>query len=718
MRFPTASNTPRPKRLNAKTRAWAWYSMHGAYGDEAQKNKAVILPESEAFEKLPLIDRQDAALLAVCREAPVRICEEELISGSATLGVAFRFSEGWHGLPALYKGKTLSGGANHLTLQFSPVLTEGINRYEQRIQMRMQDETLTPAQKRYLKSLQNAIDGMRIFHSRYLEATKAQKPAVHELLKQVPFSPARTFHEAVQSLWFAFVFTRLTGIWPGIGRMDAMLGPYLKKDLEEKRITLKEAREILASFMIKGMEWIENPPPGTGDAQHYQNLVLAGRDLNGNETANEVTYLILDIVEELGISDFPITMRLHEKTPEKLLRKIAQVMRHGGGVIAVYNEDMVFNVFRDQGYPEQEIPLFANDGCWEVQIPGCTNFSYNPLDALQSFTRAIGADRGGDIPFFSSMDEIYAAYIAQLDKDIEAVWQLGVGTFWGEKDGKWVFHDGDVPYSAPCDLFMDDCIENARAYYDFGPRYTVRSAHLGGAPDVGNSLYAIQKAVFEDHLLTFEDMVQCIRNNWEGREALRLMIKNRYTYYGNDHDESDWWHAKVLNDFADRVHICAQRHKGPIKFIPGVSTFGRQVDWLPFRQATAFGARKGDILSGNDSPTPGTDAAGVTAAIRSHCKADLRKQQCGIALDLKIFPHSLKGENGIQALKALLRGFVRENGFFLQLDTVDVKTLMEARQHPEQYKTLSVRVSGWNARFITLCEKWQDMVIERTAQGM
>ena len=148
MRFPTASNTPRPKRLNAETRAWAWYSMHGAYGDEAQKNRAVILPESEAFEKLPLMDRQDAALLAVCREAPVRICEEELISGSATLGVAFRFSEGWHGLPALYKGKTLSGGANHLTLQFSPVLTEGINRYEQRIQMRMQDETLTPAQKR------------------------------------------------------------------------------------------------------------------------------------------------------------------------------------------------------------------------------------------------------------------------------------------------------------------------------------------------------------------------------------------------------------------------------------------------------------------------------------------------------------------------------------------------------------------------------------------
>lgn len=691
--------------------------MHGVYGDEAQKHQAIILPKDEQFEKLPLIDRQDLALLQVCRHAPLRICDEELISGSATLGVAFRFDGHWHSLPALYEGEPLAGGASHLTLHFTRALCEGVDSYEKEILTRMQDAALTPAQQRYLKSLLNVIDGMRIFHKRYLDATKDQKPAIHALLRQVPFSPARTFHEAVQSLWFVFVYTRLLGSWPGIGRMDALLGPYLKKDLENGTLTRDQAREILASFFIKGCEWIENPPPGTGDAQHYQNLVLAGRDENGRETANEVTYLILDIVEELGISDFPITMRIHEKTPEKLLRKIARVMRHGGGVIAIYNEEMVFRILRDQGYSEHEIPLFANDGCWEVQIPGCTCFSYTPMDALQALNRAIGADREGGIPAFSSIEEVYEAFLRELDRDIEDIWQLSVGSTYRNTDGIWRGHQ--PPYTVPVDLFEDGCIENARSYYDLGPRYTVRSPHIGGAPDAGNSLYAIEKAVFSDHLLTFPEMVHYLRTNWEGQEALRLMIKNKYTYYGNDFDESDRWHTRVLDDFAALVNACERRHKPcPVKFIPGVSTFGRQVDWLPYRTATAFGARKGEILAGNDSPTPGTDALGATAVIRSHCKANLVRQQCGAALDLKIFPDSLKGENGIRALKSMIRGFVALGGLFLQIDTVDAQTLLDARAHPEQYKTLSVRVSGWNARFVTLCREWQDMIIQRTTQNM
>lgn len=688
--------------------------MHGAYGDEAQQNKAIVIEKSDDFESLPLLDRQDYALLQVCTHAPLRICDEELISGSATLGVAFRYSEHWHGLPALYEEKTVTGGANHLTLNFDRVVHEGMVSHEKQILARMEDETLSPRQRRYLQSLLNAIEGMRIFHSRYLEATKDKKPAVHALLQQVPFAPARTFHEAVQSLWFTFVYTRLLGVWPGIGRMDMLLGPYLKQDLENGTITLNEAREIMASFFIKGCEWIENPPPGTGDAQHYQNLVLAGRDRQGRETANEVTYLILDIVEELGISDFPITMRIHDKTPEKLLRKIARVMRHGGGVVAVYNEELIFRALKDLGYPDHEIPLFANDGCWEVQIPGCTCFSYINTDALQVLNRAIGADSDGPIPDFASIEDVYSAFCRELDKDIERIWQADIGANYQNADGHW--GNDDAPFTSQSDLFMDGCIENARSYYDLGPRYTVRSAHIGGAPDAANSLYAIQKAVFEDHLVSFPELISILRRNWDGEEALRQMVRNRYVYYGNDHDESDLWHTRVLHSYAAGVRACEQKHQSPVRFIPGVSTFGRQIDWLPYRMATAFGARKGDILSGNDSPTPGTDAQGATAVIRSHCKANLQEQNCGAALDLKIFPGSLKGENGIIALKNLMKGFITLGGFFLQLDTVDTKTLLAARKHPEQYKTLSVRVSGWNARFVTLCREWQNMIIERTTQ--
>ena len=187
----------------------------------------------------------------------------------------------------------------------------------------------------------------------------------------------------------------------------------------------------------------------------------------------------------------------------------------------------------------------------------------------------------------------------------------------------------------------------------------------------------------------------------------------KYTYYGNDNDEADRWHSRILNDFADFVESFNTGDRG-IKFIPGVSTFGRQIEWLPHRTATTFGARKGEILSGNDSPVPGTDTRGATAIIKSYCKSDLVKQSCGAALDLKLLPDSIKGDKGITALMGLMDGFVSLGGYFMQIDTVDAETLRAAQRDPEKFKTLAVRVSGWSARFVTLNKEWQDMIIERS----
>ena len=209
-------------------------------------------------------------------------------------------------------------------------------------------------------------------------------------------------------------------------------------------------------------------------------------------------------------------------------------------------------------------------------------------------------------------------------------------------------------------------------------------------------------------------MVDALRNNWEGLEVQRLYIRNRLTYYGNDDDEADSYTVRVLNDFADMVN--SYTSDVPVKFVPGVSTFGRQIEWLPRRTATAFGAKKGEILSGNNSPTPGTDLSGATAIIRSCCKADLVRQTTGAALDIKLYPDTAAGENGVEALMALIRGFTALGGFFMQLDVVDEAMLRAAQEDPAAFKTLSVRVSGWNARFVTLDREWQNMIIERTAQ--
>lgn len=712
MIFPTASLQPRPVRLSEQTRNWAWRSMHGEFGDDAMTHMAVSLDHLADFHLLPEIDQYDLAVRMIAEHAPLRICPEELLCGAATLGNGII-----HYGPAEYHGKPAFECRSHLTIRLDKVVREGLDSYQADIARRLEDPSLTEEQRRVIHSLEHVIEAIRIWHSRYLDATRDIRPDLHQPLLQVPFGPATNFREAMQTVWFIFAFTRLCGYWPGIGRLDWLAGPYLEADLAAGRITLEEAREITASFFIKGCEWIRsNTPQATGDAQHYQNLVLAGVDEDGQEVTNSLTYLALDVVEELGISDYPITMRLNPCTPERLLRRIADVMRHGGGIVAIYNEPLILRALEQEGYTSREARTFANDGCWEIQMPGRTHFSYSPFDGLQILNQVLGVDRDGPVPSFASSEELYQAYLTALNQVIHSLYKRNITDVFEKRGGMWRAISPVKP-SSVISLFEDGCLQKGQFYDDLGPDYTVRSPHIGGAPDVANSLYAIDQLVFQEKRISLESLVQLLRDNWEGAEPLRQYVRTKYTYYGNDEDAADLWHSRLLNDFADLVHQCAEGREYPVKFIPGVSTFGRQVDWLPNRTATAFGYRRGDILAGNDSPTPGTDCAGATAMIKSHCKADLVRQSCGAALDVKILPATLEGENGAEALVGLMRGFLALNGCFLQLDATDVQTLRAAQENPQDYKTLSVRVSGWNARFVTLNREWQNMIIQRNAQA-
>jgi formate C-acetyltransferase len=270
----------------------------------------------------------------------------------------------------------------------------------------------------------------------------------------------------------------------------------------------------------------------------------------------------------------------------------------------------------------------------------------------------------------------------------------------------------------PCSavsLLTYNCIGKGMPYLFGGPEYTVVSPHIGGAPDAGNSLYAIKKLVFDEQKVSFTKMIDILRNNWEGHENLRQYVRCKYTYYGNDNEESDGMVSRVLNDFSDLVQ--ALNGRSPVLFPSGVSTFGRQLAWAPYRAAVPFGYKKGEILSGNASPTPGTDFSGATAIIKSYCKADQSKMASGSALDIKLFPAMAQGENGLTALMSLFRGFLELGGFFMQIDIMDKEILLQAKERPQDFKTLSVRVSGWNARFVTLDSKWQEMIIERSSQG-
>lgn len=715
-------------RLSESTRRLAARYLSGEIGSGIEY--ACFAMDPEFYLRMPTLNRQYAeAVSLVAQNAPLRILPEERLAGAATLKEAME-----HSVPALsqsYRARSLPDGdgiskrtlapaaslissVSHTTIDFEKALRVGYNGIRGEISTRLGKNDLDEDAMDLLNSMLICLDAANVWHDRYvselerLVATVACKERKnYELvligLRNVPANPPRSFREAVQALWMLWDFQRLCGNWSGIGRIDKMLGPFLEKDIKAGIITLDEARELIAHFWIKGCEWITANGRGSGDAQFYQNIVLSGVDEAGNHLTNKVTYLVLDVVEELHISDFPIAVRISKNTPDKLLRRIAEVQRLGGGIIAVYNEDRIIPSLVKFGYPLEEARNFANDGCWEILIPGKTRFGYQPFDALALLQEALGLGPStSETPDYPDFDALYSEFKNRLAFQVASL----------------LNSSNMITHPTPLiSLLVEGCIENARSYYDLGPKYTVLSPHPGGLPDVVNSLLVIRKLVYETKEISLKDFTDILRADWKSREPLRRRIQNEYEFFGNDSQEADDMMRKVFDDFTELVAKVPKRHG--ILRPAGISTFGREGSaYLPDRSATAAGSKKGDILAPNFTPSPGTDKRGPTAIIKSHCSVDFSKLPCGTALDLKILPSSVCGETGTDALVSLMRVFIELGGIFMQIDVVDTKLLLDAQSHPEKYPNLSVRISGWSARFATLSEEWQNIIIRRSQQKL
>ena len=665
--------------------------------------------DASAIEGLGESLRYGHVALFVAEHAPLRILPGERIVGSATLREA-----AFHATPVLGDSST-----SHTTVGFDKALKVGYRGLRRQVQERLARGDLDDGGRELLQGMLLCLEAAALWHRRHLDLLDRRIAAsdgeeaeayreVRRALERVPEELPRTFQEAVQALWFLFAFQRLMGNWSGIGRIDQMLDPYLEADLVAGRIDLEEARELLTHFWIKGCEWIgASEQRGSGDAQHYQNVVLSGVDAAGQDATNEVTYLVLDVVEELLISDYPIAVRLNRNTPERLLRRIAEVQRHGGGIVSVYNEEVVLAALDRFGYPPHEARCFANDGCWEVIIPGKTAFSYSPFDMLALLHEVLGLyseDRPPDFPDFGSL---YAALIARLSAHIAA--------FNEAADGFMLGGTGTPLLS----LLVEDCIERARDYRDRGAVYNVLSPHAGGMANVANSLVAIDELVYDSRLMTLPQLVETLRADWDGAEDLRRLILNQSPAYGNDDEAADRMMQRLYADYTSLVWQTPERN-GVLRPC-GISTFGREIAWAypqGDRMASPDGHRKGEILATNFSPSPGTDRRGPTAVVKSYCKMDLTQVPSGATIELKLLPESLKGETGIDALVGLLRSFCDLGGFYMQIDAVDREVLLEAQKHPERYQNLAVRISGWSARFVTLDERWQQMIVDRTHQKL
>jgi formate C-acetyltransferase len=669
-----------------------------------------VLDEAPGFEQLSPERQVALADKLIAERIPVRIEPGELIVGSASYALA-----SYHQVPALYQGKPLIASVSHLTLGFDHALRVGYKGLRAQIEERLARGDLDRRGQDLLESMLVVLEGAGIFHARYLAALddliagsegsdRAHWQAVRDALAPVPEHPPTNFRQAAQALWFLFAYQRACGNWPGLGRVDEMLGGFLKADLASGAITLDEARELLASMWIRGAEWTGSHDfGGSGDKQYYQNVVLGGINAEGNPVTNEVTWLLLDVVEELRIADFPIAVRIREDSPEELLRKIATVQRLGGGTVAVYNEPFIIQSMVNFGYSLEEARRFANDGCWELQVPGRTYFAYRPFDMLAILQNFLGVTRKGAPADYPDFESFYAGFRTELHKAIEGLHL--------EADGF-----GRNPSPAPLiSLLERDCIEKGRGYFDGGATYRTYCPHAGGLPDTANSLLTLRKLVYEEQRMSLPELVEILRAGWEGHEELRQEARGWRLAYGNDDPVADAMAKRIFTDFVDFVLEVPER-EGVLRY-PGVSTFGREIEWRPQRGATADGHQAGDLLATNLSPTPGTDHEGPTAVIKSHCSLDLSRLTSGAALELKVDPASLKGEDGLEALVALMRTFCRLGGIFMHIDAVNLETLLDAQQHPENHTNLSVRISGWSARFITLNEHWQQMIIGRSQQS-
>lgn len=725
----------RPVRLKESTRALAARALSGEFGQEAFHTPFVEITNPE-YENMSSEEQYICMLNTIVTKAPLRIVPGEPFVGSATLGDAI-FAQ----VPARYNGQNVFCGINHITVGFDNVLYIGLNGLRAQIRGRSQCQKDEKKQN-YYGCLEKCIDAIELWHKRYLDellSLMEQHPGegyeeVYENLKDVPLNPPKNFRQALQSLWFLFAFTRLIGIWSGIGRIDKMLGGFLEDDLAKGAISIEEARELTAHFWIKGCEWCKGDlVKGSGDAQHYQNILLGGRDITGKDITNTLSYLVLDVVEELGISDFPIAIRAHKDMPESFLRRAAEVVQYGAGIIAFYDEQSVIETLMNYGYPYSDAVNFTNDGCWEVLIPGKTRFSYCPMDMLHylqtdvlgvnkaiehdgsfvgmymSLQTASPAESDAPIPEYADFDELYEALLKGIEKAVAWVHS--------DLDSRAYYRTEEAPATAlVMSLFVEGCIERGVDFSKGGSYYDVQAIHMGGVQDCANSLLAIKKMVYEEKLLTLSELITLLRNDWEGREDLRLYALNKLPHFGNDSAQSNEMTVRLLNDYINIVRAYDNRADG-IKCPPGVSTFGREGEWRYARGATADGHKRGDILSPNLSPAPGADKHGATAAIQAYCSLPLKQLPGSCALDIKLGPFMARGEENVSAVMGLIKGFCTLGGYFMQMDIVDDAILKDAQLHPEKHPELAVRVSGWSARFVTLDAQWQEMVIKRASAG-
>ncbi len=553
--------------------------------------------------------------------------------------------------------------------------------------------------------------------------TKTDLLKVAEACDRVPAESARSFHEAVQALYFSQCMMLNDAASIGFGRMDQYLYPYYRKDIEEGIITQEEAQDLLDCLFIKCAELqilfsAAAAEYATG-AKGANLICVGGVDEKGFDATNELSYMVLQAMCNVRLGAPSVSVLWHPTMPEELAVKSCQLACLGTGHPSIFSMDRLVEMLQETGLSLKEARRGTAVGCVESSgengtTNSCSNFGYLNMAVMMEFALNQGVWRlnneqmGYPTPdprTFKTFDEVVAAYRKQMEYLVRQHITLGQIT---EKLHAELDPD---PYG---DLFYEDCIENARSLYAGGAKYNFGPGLLfTGVADVINSLAAIKQLIFDEKKLSWDEMLGALADNFEGERGKEIfqMCLNA-PKFGNDDPYVDSIATEILGFSGEETKKYKSQWgstwRAAIIPITTIFPFGKVTGALP------AGRRAGVPLAEGCSPKQGTDLHGPTAAIKSVTAFDHSAFLDGTQLNLKFSPAVLKDRRGLMNMVALLKTYINRGGFHIQMNVVDKETLLKAQEKPEEYKGLTVRVSGYNSYFTILSKDVQDDIIART----
>ena len=646
----------------------------------------------------------------------------------------------------------LNAGDAHLAVNYERILKDGLRGYEKRVKEYKAALDLTNPDNVDKYCFYNAVlivlKAVRNFANRYsvlakdLAEKELNQERKNELLEisricsKVPYEPAETFKEAVQSVWFIQLILQIesNGHSLSYGRFDQYMYPYYDRDIKNGTIKESEALELLTCLWIKTLSInkvrSQAHTLSSAGSPMYQNVTIAGQTTDKKDAVNDLSFLVLKSVAQTRLTQPNLTVRYHKNINKRFLDECVEVMRLGFGMPALNNDEIIIPSFMDWQVKEEDAYNYSAIGCVETAVPGkwgyrCTGMSYINFPRMLLCTMNNGVDLTSNKRFtkgygyFTEM-ESYEELLKAWDKTIREITRYSVIV----ENVIDKASERDVP-DILCSALTDDCIARGKTIKEGGAVYDFISGLQVGIANMADCLAAIKKLVYEEKKITRQELWDAILDDFSSPENKKIqeMLIREAPKYGNDDDYVDQLIVEAYDSYIEEIekYPNTRYNRGPIGGIryAGTSSISANVGQGMSTMATPDGRNAFEPLAEGCSPAHNSDKNGPTAVFKSVSKLRTNKITGGVLLNQKMTPQMLSTEENRQKLELLIKTFFnRLHGYHVQYNIVSKETLIDAQKHPEKHKDLIVRVAGYSAFFNVLSKKTQDDIIGRTEQSL